>query len=57
MGLPASEPGSSRPAGSTFEAKGDRGLTAPISPTGGDNKAFGVVSGKSTLIAPILEGL
>jgi hypothetical protein len=54
MGLPASEPESSRPAGSTFENKGDRALMASI---GGSNKAFSFVSGNSALIAPILEGL
>jgi hypothetical protein len=54
MGLPASEPESSRPAGSTFENKGGRALMAS---TGGNNKAFSFVSGNSALIAPILEGL
>lgn len=53
MGPPASEPESSRPAGSTFENKGDRALMAS---TGG-NKAFSFVSGNSAVIAPILEGL
>ena len=57
MGLPASAPGSSRLVGSTFEDKGDRGLMEPVSPTGGGNKAFSFISGKSALIAPILEGL
>ena len=54
MGPPASEPESSRPAGSTFENKGDRALMAS---SGGGNKAFSFVSGNSALIAPILEGL
>src|SRR5204862_5853494 len=57
MGLPASEPGTSRVAASVFKSNGDGGLRAPISPTGGANKAFSFVSGKCALIAPILEGL